>query len=248
LPYGKTDNKWDNPIDLESFWSVVRRIRKKHGVVAGTASNGYEYVLHASNPKEYRYKWVWHKVSASGFANAKRRPLNVTEDVLIFGHKNSPYYPLMEERGKPRRKGAKKAGTSNYGGIKPTDGSVNNLYYPKSLITFSNAVQLHKINPTEKPAGLVEYLIKTYTKEGDLVADLTFGSATTAIACLNTNRRFVGCELYPLQDRAITDRFGDNPDHYHSAVKRVLEYLDKNPQLRYTVVKNNGVDVRIAFD
>lgn len=189
LPYGKTSNKWDVKIDLQQIWKLLPNC-----TCLFTASNGFEFELFNSNPSEYGYKWVWNKNNSAGFALAKKRPLNVTEDVLVF--RCSSYYPIMEERGKVRKKGGYSA-SSNYG-LTPSV-SHNNLYYPKSLLNFSSASQVGKRHPTQKPLELLEYLIQTYTLPGDLILDPCMGSGSTGEACFNTGRSFIGIE----KDEAI---------------------------------------------
>lgn len=184
LPYGKTNNKWDVPIDLSLLWSLLPSC-----TCVFTASNGFEFELFNSNPTQYNYKWIWNKNNSAGFALAKRRPLNVTEDVLVF--RSNRYYPQMETRGKERVKGG--YGKSDNYRLTPTV-SVNNQYYPKSLINISNNNQRAKRNPTQKPVDLLEYLIRTYTVEGSTVLDPVMGSGSTGEACWNTGRKFIGIE------------------------------------------------------
>jgi len=255
LPYAKTANRWDMPLNLAELWAAYRHVGKPTTPYTFTASNGFEFELYASNPKQYRYKWVWFKNNSAGFALAKKRPLNTTEDVLVFGdtslgvapqpvpldhyidfdaHEDImvfgdngiPYNPLMVERGKIRHKvGYSKSG--NYSNLDPSKVDIhNNLYYPKSLINIPNASQVGKYHATQKPIELMEYLIRTYTREGDLVLDNTMGVGSTALACMRCNRRFIGIELYPLPDQEITDSRGANPNNYGIAVQRVLGALD----------------------
>lgn len=188
LPYGTTDCKWDSVIPFESLWEQYKRIVKPNAAIALTASQPFTSQLVMSNPKWYRHQWVWNKNNSAGFATAKIRPLAVCEDVLIFGEKRVKYFPQMETWGKPRKKGGYSS-SDNYN-LYPLE-SISNEYYPKNLIEISNACQLNKCHPTQKPVALFEYLIKTYTNEGDLVLDNCAGSGTTAIACLNTNRNYI---------------------------------------------------------
>lgn len=194
LPYGKTNNKWDVVIDFHLLWSAFARVRKLSTPLIFTASNGFEFELHQSNPDEYRYKWVWNKNNSAGFALAKIRPLQVTEDILVFGSKSTPYYPQKEIRGRLRTKGGY-GSSSNYG-IVPIK-SFNNEYFPKSLINISGSSNKGKIHPTQKPVELLEYLIRTYTREEEVVLDPVMGSGTTAIAALNNSRSFIGIEKDP---------------------------------------------------
>lgn len=136
----------------------------------------------------YRHQWVWNKNNSAGFATAKIRPFAICEDVLVFGKKGVKYFPQMEVRGEPRLKGGYSS-SENYG-IIPSK-SKSNTYYPKNLINISSASQVGKVHPTQKPVALFEYLIKTYTNEGDLVLDNAAGSGTTGIAARNTNRNYI---------------------------------------------------------
>ena len=192
-PYGTTACKWDSIIPFEAMWERVNKLTKPNAAIALFADGArFSALLINSNIKKYRHKWVWNKNNSAGFATVKIRPFQVCEDILIFGENKVNYYPIMEERGKPRIKGGYTV-SENYN-IIPSKNK-NNLYYPKNLLTFSNASQKGKVHPTQKPVPLLEYLIKTYTKEGDLVLDFTMGSGSTGVACLNTGRDFIGIEL-----------------------------------------------------
>lgn len=190
-PYGTTACKWDNVIPLDKMWEQLKRIVKPNGAIVLTASQPFTSILVTSNIKNYRHQWVWNKNNSAGFATAKIRPFAICEDILVFSDKKVNYYPIMTE-GKMRKKGGYSS-SDNYG-IKPTV-SFNNLYYPKNLLEFSNANQIGKQHPTQKPVALMEYLIKTYTNECETVLDFTMGSGTTGVACANTNRKFIGIEL-----------------------------------------------------
>ena len=134
------------------------------------------------------------KNNSSGFAIAKIRPSQIIENIIVFGKNKVNYYPIMEERGKPRDKGGYSV-SENYNIIPSKSKEKNNLYYPKCLLNYSNASQKGKVHPTQKPVDLLEYLIKTYTNEGDTVLDFTMGSGSTGVACVKTNRKFIGIEL-----------------------------------------------------
>ena len=192
-PYGTTACKWDNIIPLDKMWERLNELIKPNGAIALFADGArFSALLISSNIKKYRHKWVWNKNNSAGFATVKIRPFQVCEDILIFGENKVDYYPIMEERGKPRIKGGYTT-SENYN-IVPSKNK-DNLYYPKNLLTFSNASQKGKVHPTQKPVPLLEYLIKTYTNKGDLVLDFTMGSGSTGVACLNTGRDFIGIEL-----------------------------------------------------
>lgn len=193
LPYGTTQNKWDSVIPFDKLWAEYKRVCS--GMIVLTAAQPFTSALIMSNQKDFKYTWVWDKALSSGFLNAKKQPLRQTEDVVVFG-KGKTYNPIMEVRGKPRNKGGrgKSRMSDNYG--KYGDAfSFNNEYYPTNLLRISNAARKGKQHPTQKPVALMEYLIKTYTNEGDTVMDNCMGSGTTGVACMNTGRRFIGIEL-----------------------------------------------------
>ncbi len=182
----------------KGLWHHYNRIIKERGAIILTADGFFTSQLIASNPKMFKYKLIWDKVSTTGFLNAKRMPLRRHEDICIFYKKTPLYYPKMEIRGKVREKGGynKKKGDGDmcYGKFENIK-SQNNKYYPTSIIKVSNANQKNKIHPTQKPTELFKYLIETYTKEGELVLDTCMGSGTTAIACINSKRNFIGFEI-----------------------------------------------------
>lgn len=195
LPYGTTRNKWDSVIPFDKLWAEYKRVCS--GAVVLTAAQPFTSALIMSNQKDFKYTWVWDKANSTGFLNAKKQPLRQTEDIVVFG-KVKTYNPIMEVRGKPRKKGGhnKPGGSDNYGRFGDAV-SVNNEYYPTNLLRISNAVRKGRLHPTQKPVALMEYLIKTYTNEGDVVLDNCMGSGTTGVACRNTNRNFIGIEMDP---------------------------------------------------
>lgn len=208
LPYGKTSNDWDRPVNLEKLWAYLKVITSPHTPVVFTASGGYEFEVYNSSPKLYKYKWVWNKNNSAGFATAKIRPLQVTEDVLVFCTRTGEsirYYPQMEKRGKPRKKGGY-SGSSNYCNLTPTI-SHNNVYYPKNILNFGNQSRKGKYHPTQKPVELVRYIVETYTKQGDIVLDPAMGSGTVGEVCQELGRGFVGMEM--------------NEDYFSFAVCRI---------------------------
>ena len=198
-PYGTTACKWDSVIPFEPMWEQLNRIIKSNGAIVLFGSEPFSSALRMSNIKNYKYDWVWDKIGTTGFLNAKKRPLRRYELVSVFCNKTPIYYPIMEERGKPRNK--RNYNKNNDGKGKMVYGkfenitTFNNLYYPTDLLQFSNAVNKGKVHPTQKPVALLEYLIKTYTLEGETVLDFTMGSGSTGVACLNINRNFIGIEL-----------------------------------------------------
>jgi len=196
LPYGTTQNKWDVIIPLNELWKQYERIIKDNGMICLTSAEPFTSTLITSNKKLFKYDLIWDKKLSSGFLNAKRMPLRRHEQILCFYKKLPTYNPEMVTRGKVRKKGiTTETGkhTSNYGKF---ENSVveNNEYYPTSIIEVSNANRKDKLHPTEKPLELFEYLIKTYTNDGELVLDNAMGSGTTGVACKNLNRNFIGIE------------------------------------------------------
>jgi len=184
LPYGTTACKWDTIIPFEPLWEQYKRIIKDNGAIVLTASQPFTSALVMSNVNGFKYSWIWNKKQTGNPFLAKYQPLKIHEDVLIFNSKN--YKPEMRT-GKMRTKGGAKK--SLLFGSHTTE-SVNNQYYPTSVIEIANE-RLNKLHPTQKPVALFEYLIKTYTNEGDLVLDNCAGSGTTGVACKNTNRNFI---------------------------------------------------------
>ena len=189
LPYGTTACKWDTIIPFEPLWEQYKRIIKDNGAIVLTASQPFTSALVMSSVKWFKYQWVWNKIQGTGFLNSKKAPLKSTEDVLVFYKQQPKYYPQMRTGFKPYK--CKQGGGSTVYGNKSvgvetiSDGS----RYPLNLITFAR--DKDKTHPTQKPVALFEYLIKTYTNEGDLVLDNAAGSGTTGVACKNLNRNYI---------------------------------------------------------
>ena len=191
-PYGTTACKWDTVIDLDLMWEQLKRIIKPNGAIVMTASQPFTTTLISSNIKMFRYDLKWIKTAGTGFYNANRMPLRAHEDILIW-YKSLPTYNPQKTPGKP---------------YKQTRGSASDVYVGKDLCeTVNTSGDRHplswrtfkkdsgKVHPTQKPVALMEYLIKTYTNEGETVLDFTMGSGTTGVACRNLNRNFIGIEL-----------------------------------------------------
>jgi len=197
LPYGNTQNNWDCIIPLDKLWEHYWRVLKPNGAVVLTASQPFTTILISSCMKYFKYTWVWDKVNKfSGHLNSKKQPLRYTEDICVF-YKEQPTYNPQMIQGKPYTATSKGRKSDSYG--KQTDGvtTVNTgLYYPKNIISIPGDERgtVGRIHPTQKPVALFEYLIKTYTNEGDIVLDNAIGSGTTAVAAKNLNRRFIGIE------------------------------------------------------
>jgi site-specific DNA-methyltransferase (adenine-specific) len=213
LPYGTTACKWDNIIPFDQLWSSYLRIIKDKGAIVLTASQPFTSALIMSNPKLFRHSWVWNKRYPANFPQAKRQPMKVHEDVVVFGKNSVNYHPIMTKRDKPIKKGANKgADVFHLGTLNREDykGKVYDEKYPESIIYFPTRQEGKKMHPTQKPVALFEYLINTYSKEGDTVLDNCIGSGTTAIAAINTNRNYIGFEM--------------EKEYYDIAINRVSEH------------------------
>ena len=192
IPYGTTACKWDSVIPFEPMWDCLNQLIKDNGAIVLFGSQPFTSSLIMSNPKMFKYSWVWNKKIQGGFLNAKKQPLKIHEDIIVFNTKT--YNPQMIE-GKYRTKGKRSKQSECFGKTNLTYSDNNNKYYPKSILEdYPNTDRKNKIHPTQKPIALMEYLIKTYTNENELVLDFTMGSGTTGVACKNLNRRFIGIE------------------------------------------------------
>ena len=196
LPYGTTQNKWDAVIPFDELWREYKRIIKDNGAIVLTSQGIFTAKLILSNEKWFKYKLVWEKSKATNFLNAKKQPLRKHEDICVFYKKQPTYNPQMSI-GKPYNKGVRKDQlTGSYGDFKPVEVKSEGKRYPTDVIYFKTAESEGKVyHPTQKPVALCEYLIKTYTNEGDVVLDNCMGSGTTGVACINLNRKFIGVEL-----------------------------------------------------
>jgi len=192
-PYGTTACKWDSVIPLEPMWEQLKRVIKPNGAIVMTASQPFTTTLISSNMKMFKYCWVWNKKQGGNPLNAKRQPLRITEDVVVFNAKT--YNPQMRT-GKLRKKGGINKQPETTGKVDINYSSYNDQYYPTTIIEIANcSKKKERVHPTQKPVALMEYLIKTYTNEGETVLDFTIGSGTTGVAAKNLNRKFIGIEL-----------------------------------------------------
>lgn len=214
LPYGTTQCKWDTVIPFDKMWDRLNKLIKPGGAIVLFGNEPFSSALRMSNIKNYKYDWKWDKVRGVGHLNAKRRPMMCIEDIMIFYNKQCIYNPQMRERDKPRQS-MNNATQQVYGKSKENfKGEKLNKKYPINLITFSKSSQNDMIfHPTQKPTDLLEYLIKTYTNENELVLDFTMGSGSTGVACMNTNRRFIGIEL--------------DESYFNISVNRIFENYNK---------------------
>lgn len=195
LPYGTTACKWDTIIPFEPLWGQYNRVIKDNGAIVLFGSEPFSSHLRLSNLKMYKYDWIWDKKKGGNPLLSKIQPIKTYEVISIFGKGKVNYYPIMVDRDKPKARGKNKGKISEITNNAFTENKVYKQYYPKAIIEFSNANQRNKLHPTQKPVALFEYLIKTYTNEGETVLDNCIGSGTTAIACINTNRNYIGFEL-----------------------------------------------------
>ena len=198
LPYGTTKNEYDKIIPFESLWGQYNRVIKNNGAIVLFSQQPFTSQLTLSNIKYFRYEWIWQKTKATGFMNVKKMPLKIHENILVFYKKLPTYNPQGIKNGMSIKTGRSRKGNSrNYGNT----GCGNPNYiqttsnYPKDIISFSNPSNKGHLHPNQKPVSLLEYLIKTYTNEGDTVLDNCMGSGSTGVACVNTGRKFIGIEL-----------------------------------------------------
>ena len=223
LPYGTTACKCDSILPLDKLWKEYKRVIKNNGVIVLTSSQPYTSILTCSNMEWFKYEWIWQKNQGSNYATVRYQPFKEHESVLIFYKRKNTYNPIKEERSQEGKKRVKTPVKSNsnakdgvYGKINEgTHKMMDQLRYPSSVQFFKRQVGLH---PTQKPVELMEYLIKTYTNEGETVLDNCSGSATTAIACLETNRKYIIIEK--------------EKEYYNKGLKRIIEWkLDKKCKL-----------------
>tara|TARA_R110000851_G_scaffold37876_6_gene97535 strand:- start:4272 stop:4994 length:723 start_codon:yes stop_codon:yes gene_type:complete len=198
LPYGTTQCKWDSVIDLDRLWNEYKRVIKDNGVIVLFAAQPFTSALVMSNPKMFKYDWTWKKNRGTGHLNAKKQPMRDKEDILVFYKKQCNYYPqgLVYTGADNNRLSRQKGRTELYGSekhFKPC-GMSN---YPKQVLEFDKIATQKCLHPTQKPLDLIQYLIKTYTTEGDLILDNACGSGTTGVGAKNLNRNYILMELDP---------------------------------------------------
>jgi len=223
LPYGTTQCKWDIVIPFEPLWEQYERIIKDNGAIVLFGSQPFTSALVMSNLKLFKYEWIWQKTLATNFMLVKKQPAKKHENILVFYKKQPTYNPQMEI-GKPYKDKPRKRTVGIHGNAETIKKAINNegTRYPSSVQLFSNGNN-GNVHPTQKPVELCEYLIKTYTNENELVLDNCIGSGTTAIACINTNRNYIGFEL--------------DKEYYEIAKNRINKHiLNNNLQDRYSLI------------
>jgi len=194
LPYGVTRNEWDVPIPFEPLWQHYERITKENAAIILFSQMPFTVSLAQSNAALFRYEWVYKKRNPVGFLNSHKMPLKAHENILVF-YKKLPVYNPQFWFGKPYKKKKQGHGSSNYGKANLiTEARSEGKRYPIDVLEFNNATS-RGLHPTQKPVALLEYLIRTYTNEGETVLDNCMGSGSTGVACVNTCRSFIGIEL-----------------------------------------------------
>jgi DNA modification methylase len=196
LPYGATANKWDIKLPLTDLFSEYERVLKDHGAVVlfGLGRFGAELIMHAPKKMPYRYQWIWRKTMPVGFLQSHHAPLRVHESLYVFYKHLPTYNPQMRYGFKPYKRNIEEGNLKNYGHRNACACESHGERYPIDVLDFSN-LRHNNVHPTQKPVDLLEYMIKTYTNEGDLVLDNTMGSGSTGVAAVKNNRRFIGMEM-----------------------------------------------------
>ena len=212
LPFGTTQCSWDNVIPFNEMWKQVVRIAKQNTPIVFHSQQPFTSNLIMSNPKMFKYTWVWEKSKATGFLNAKKRPLVAHEDIVVFCKGTPVYYPQMT-KGEAYNKGVRKQQTDNdvYGKFEQVEVKSDGLRYPRSVQYFKTAEsEGQTFHKTEKPIDLCKYIIQTYSLEGQTVLDFTMGSNKSGLACEMLNRAFIGIE--------------SDAEHFATSIRRVSEY------------------------
>ncbi|OGZ13587.1 MAG: cytosine methyltransferase [Candidatus Lloydbacteria bacterium RIFCSPHIGHO2_02_FULL_54_17] len=232
LPYGTTQNRWDGVIPFDQLWVHYERIIKDNGVIALTGQGLFTANLMLSNQKLFKYKITWVKSKPTNFLNAKKQPLRKHEDICIF-YKNQPEYNPQMSSGEPYNKGFRKDQlTGSYGDFKTVEVKSSGERYPTDVVYFKTAESEGEVyHPTQKPVELGRYLIRTFTKEGDIVLDNTCGSGSFLVSAVLEGRKFVGIE----KNEEVYLFKKDKVDYIEISKKRVREavaqYKARNLQL-----------------
>lgn len=220
-PFGTTQSKWDKPFDLVALWEHYKRIIKPNGAILLFGQTPYDKILGCSNLEMLKYEWIWEKTQATGYFNAKKSPMKAHENILVFYKKPPTYNPQKTTGHKPINSYTKKASVANktdvYGKVKKdVSGGGETDRYPRDVLKFSSDKQKTKldgtIHPNQKPVALMEYFIKTYTNEGDLVLDNCMGSGSTGVPCPDLKRDFIGIE-----------KDAENKGYFETCIKRIIK-------------------------
>lgn len=231
LPYGTTNCKWDTIIDFEKLWLQYERIIKDDGAIVLFGSEPFSSELRISNLPLYKYDWVWIKNKCGNFMTAKYKPLKYTEDIMVFGKgavntkggrgggktlrpflKYNPQGVVHKEKQVVRGKELPTSGINRWNKLSNAEFTSKGSNYPKNYLYFDTVSNKNRCHPTEKPVELLQYLVETYSNEGDLVLDNCMGSGSAGVACINTNRKFIGIEL--------------NDTYYAIAEERIFQALE----------------------
>jgi len=232
LPYGTTNNKWDCPLPLDVLWDQYNRIVKENGAMVFTAQAPFSAILAASNIKNFKYEWIWHKNKSTGHLNAKKMPMKGHENILVFYRKPPTYNPQMTTGHEPRNSAFTSYTGRNYTCANPNpDNGGQESRYPRSVLEIPviNNGRDTKIHPTQKPVELMQYFIQTYSNAGDVVLDNAMGSGTTGVACKILGRRFIGIE--------IENDYFDHAKRWISETEPGCEYRYQ-PQTSYGYLKS----------
>ena len=231
IPYGTTKCKWDSVIPFDEMWNRLNKLIKPNGAIVLFGSEPFSSALRMSNIKNYKYDWKWDKVTGGGHLNAKHRPMQRFEDVIVFSKNKHSYNPQMEELTEEeyKKKIAKIPKERHHISNSELTGKRYELplleqnledykkRYPSNILVYSKYMKecnnVRRVHPTQKPVDLLEYLVKTYTNEDGVVLDFTMGSGSTGVACMNANRRFIGIEL--------------NKDYFEIGKNRIEESLNE---------------------
>ena len=226
-PYGTTACSWDSVIPFEPMWTQLKRITKKNGAVVMTASQPFTSALVMSNPKDFKYDWIWEKNTVTGFANAKKQPLRNYENAVVFGNGVGAlsYFPQgLLPLNKVKKNGKSVGGDTLRSDVSQSSGKgalrtagaeyvQEHTNYPRQIIKINS--EKNGSHPTQKPVALMEYLIKTYTNPNETVLDFTMGSGTTGVAAMNLGRKFIGIELddkyFAIAEERIKQAFDAGP-------------------------------------
>jgi len=213
-PYGTTDNKWDSIIPLNKMWEKINKVSKENTPIILFGNEPFSSTLRISNSKIYKYDWKWNKSQVTNFLNSKKQPLRKMEDIMVFYKKQPTYNPQMTKGTPYEIKRTHK--TENYSKQINNETKNKGERFPTNLIEIPQ-IRVKNGHPTQKPVSLIEYLCRTYSNEGDLILDFTAGSFTTAIACINTKRNFIGIEI--------------ENKYFNMGKKRIQDHITKEYEL-----------------